>query len=315
MNHIASPAPARARCWRPAAIAAADSAPREPTRWTTHLDRQPAAAVGRRLRAADQRSVPPVEPDRAADRACQRRWPSRARAAVERVRHAAAADRRGTHRTQRGRRSRSLPRSDRVLTFGGKHAVTIPPGAPMLSDPVELDVAALGDVSVSLYLPEPTPPATFHWDARQTAYVGAGDQTGGDRVQSRHDADARACSCRRSRSKRRGHAAAWSRWAIRSPTATGRPSTATAAGPTSWPAPGRPGRRRAQRRHLRRAPAAGQDGQQRAGALRPRRAGAARRGGGRGADRHQRHRLERHAVRADRARPRAPTTSSPATAS
>ena len=47
----------------------------------------------------------------------------------------------------------------------------------MLSDPVDLDVAALGDVSVSLYLPEPTPPATFHWDARQTTYVGAGDQT------------------------------------------------------------------------------------------------------------------------------------------
>ncbi|MGO4223546.1 SGNH/GDSL hydrolase family protein [Lysobacter sp. TAF61] len=68
--------------------------------------------------------------------------------------------------------------SDRVLTFGGKPSVTIPPGAPMLSDPVELDVAALGDVSVSLYLPEPTPPATFHWDARQTTWVGAGDQTG-----------------------------------------------------------------------------------------------------------------------------------------
>lgn len=67
--------------------------------------------------------------------------------------------------------------SDRVLTFAGKPSVTIPPGAPMLSDPVELDVAALGDVSVSLYLPEPTPPATFHWDARQTSHVGAGDQT------------------------------------------------------------------------------------------------------------------------------------------
>ncbi len=37
---------------------------------------------------------------------------------------------------------------------------------------------ALGEVSVSLYLPEPTPPETFHWDARQTTQVGAGDQTG-----------------------------------------------------------------------------------------------------------------------------------------
>ncbi|MCF7221804.1 SGNH/GDSL hydrolase family protein [Marilutibacter chinensis] len=68
--------------------------------------------------------------------------------------------------------------SDRTLTFGGAEEVVIPPGAPMLSDPVELDVAALSRVSVSLYLPEPTPPSTFHWDARQTAHVGAGDQTG-----------------------------------------------------------------------------------------------------------------------------------------
>ncbi|MFC3552139.1 SGNH/GDSL hydrolase family protein [Lysobacter cavernae] len=68
--------------------------------------------------------------------------------------------------------------SDRTLTFGGQPSVTIPPGAPVLSDPVELAVAALGEVSVSLYLPSPTPPATFHWDARQTAYIGAGNQTG-----------------------------------------------------------------------------------------------------------------------------------------
>ncbi|HEY5803930.1 MAG TPA: SGNH/GDSL hydrolase family protein [Lysobacter sp.] len=68
--------------------------------------------------------------------------------------------------------------SDSAITFGGSTSVVIPPGAPMLSDPIDLEVAALGDVSVSLYLPEPTPPATFHWDARQTVYVGAGDQTG-----------------------------------------------------------------------------------------------------------------------------------------
>lgn len=70
-----------------------------------------------------------------------------------------------------------VPGSNRVLTFGGKTAVVIPPGAPMLSDPVDLDVAALSHLAVSLYLPDPTAPATFHWDARQTAYVGAGNQT------------------------------------------------------------------------------------------------------------------------------------------
>jgi lysophospholipase L1-like esterase len=63
-----------------------------------------------------------------------------------------------------------------VVTFGGKTSVVIPPGAPMLSDPIDLKIAALSHLAVSLYLPDPTAPATFHWDARQTAYVGAGNQ-------------------------------------------------------------------------------------------------------------------------------------------
>ncbi|HEY0199134.1 MAG TPA: SGNH/GDSL hydrolase family protein [Rhodanobacter sp.] len=66
--------------------------------------------------------------------------------------------------------------SDRTLTFGGQSSVMIPPGAPMISDPVELDVAPLSHLAVSMYLPQPTPPATFHWDARQTAEVTADDQ-------------------------------------------------------------------------------------------------------------------------------------------
>ena len=66
--------------------------------------------------------------------------------------------------------------SDRALTFGGQTTVTIPPGAPAISDPVELDVAPLGRVTVSLFLPEPTPPATFHWDARQATQIVAGNQ-------------------------------------------------------------------------------------------------------------------------------------------
>jgi lysophospholipase L1-like esterase len=46
-----------------------------------------------------------------------------------------------------------------------------------VSDPVDLAAPALGRVAVSLYLPQPTEPSTFHWDARQTAYVADGDQT------------------------------------------------------------------------------------------------------------------------------------------
>lgn len=66
--------------------------------------------------------------------------------------------------------------SDHALTFAGQPTVSIPPGAFAVSDPVAWTIDASSDLAVSLYLPEPTPPATFHWDARQTAYVGAGNQ-------------------------------------------------------------------------------------------------------------------------------------------
>ena len=73
-------------------------------------------------------------------------------------------------------RRRSRPGSDRALTFGGRPSVTVPPGAPVLSDPVDLAVPALGSVAVSLFLPEITPTTTWHNDGEQTAYIsGAGD--------------------------------------------------------------------------------------------------------------------------------------------
>ena len=59
--------------------------------------------------------------------------------------------------------------SDRALSFGGNPSVTIPPGAPVISDPVDLTVAPLGSVAVSLFLPEQTPLTTFHWEGVQTA--------------------------------------------------------------------------------------------------------------------------------------------------
>ena len=49
----------------------------------------------------------------------------------------------------------------RRLTFGGEASIVIPPGAPVLSDPVELGVAPLASVVVSVYLPDVTPVATF----------------------------------------------------------------------------------------------------------------------------------------------------------
>jgi lysophospholipase L1-like esterase len=68
--------------------------------------------------------------------------------------------------------------SDRALTFGGRTNAIIPPGAQLLSDPVELAVAPLGSITVSLFLPEVTPVTTWHNDARQTAFVVAGNKVG-----------------------------------------------------------------------------------------------------------------------------------------
>jgi lysophospholipase L1-like esterase len=67
----------------------------------------------------------------------------------------------------------------RPLTFGGSKSIIIPPGAPVVSDAVGLDVPPLSDVAVSLYLPASTDLETVHATGLQTAYVsGAGDFTG-----------------------------------------------------------------------------------------------------------------------------------------
>jgi len=70
-----------------------------------------------------------------------------------------------------GGTSEVVPASLRPLTFGGSKSVIIPPGAPVVSDPVEFNVAPLSDVAVSLYLPAATELGTVHATGLQTAYV------------------------------------------------------------------------------------------------------------------------------------------------
>jgi lysophospholipase L1-like esterase len=83
------------------------------------------------------------------------------------------------------------PSTERPLTFGGSGSVSIPAAAPFLSDPVDLQVAALSSVSVSVYLPEENPPCTCHATGMATGYVSAaGDFTRGsfepkERIQMR----------------------------------------------------------------------------------------------------------------------------------
>lgn len=64
----------------------------------------------------------------------------------------------------------------RSVTFAGKTAATIAPGARIISDAIDMPVNALAHLAVSLYLPEPTPLTTFHWDGRQRAQVASGDR-------------------------------------------------------------------------------------------------------------------------------------------
>ncbi|RWM93079.1 MAG: SGNH/GDSL hydrolase family protein [Mesorhizobium sp.] len=66
--------------------------------------------------------------------------------------------------------------TDKLVTFSGSERLSIPAGAPAISDPVELNVPARGDVVVSIFVADPTPIDTFHWDAEETGYIGPGNQ-------------------------------------------------------------------------------------------------------------------------------------------
>lgn len=72
-----------------------------------------------------------------------------------------------------------VPVSDRTLTFSGNPSAVIPAGGIILSDPVDLAVPAVGDLVISLYLPEDSGPPTQHATGLHTTYIsGAGDFTG-----------------------------------------------------------------------------------------------------------------------------------------
>jgi lysophospholipase L1-like esterase len=71
-----------------------------------------------------------------------------------------------------------LTGSDRTIRFNGSSTITIPAGALVVSDAVTLDVPALSDLAVSLYLPGDVAAATVHEAGLQTNYLSvAGDFT------------------------------------------------------------------------------------------------------------------------------------------
>ncbi len=65
--------------------------------------------------------------------------------------------------------------SDREVRFNGERSVAVPPGAIMLSDPVELEFPALADLAISLHLQKVPALLTGHPGSRTHSYVIPGD--------------------------------------------------------------------------------------------------------------------------------------------
>jgi hypothetical protein len=73
-----------------------------------------------------------------------------------------------------------VPGSERTVTFAGAASTTVPPGAPMLSDPVALPTRALARLRISLFLPAETGLCTCHANGNEAPRVADGDATGRD---------------------------------------------------------------------------------------------------------------------------------------
>jgi lysophospholipase L1-like esterase len=69
------------------------------------------------------------------------------------------------------------PQTLHALVFSGQASIVIPPGAMVLSDPVDLATPAFADLAVSLYLPIQTiTNITFHGAAQQTNFIQHGNE-------------------------------------------------------------------------------------------------------------------------------------------
>jgi len=78
------------------------------------------------------------------------------------------------HVAERAGGADTVPGTDRTLTFGGSPNVSIAKGESMLSDPVAMDVSALQELAVSIYLPSGSGHATVHGAAMQTTFIATG---------------------------------------------------------------------------------------------------------------------------------------------
>lgn len=67
------------------------------------------------------------------------------------------------------------PGSDAALTFSASQAVTIPPGADYVSDPISFPVAPLSDLAITFHTQGPPDEQTGHPGSRATSYFVHGD--------------------------------------------------------------------------------------------------------------------------------------------
>jgi lysophospholipase L1-like esterase len=76
------------------------------------------------------------------------------------------------------------PGSIQTVTFGGRNSVTIPVGAPVLSDPVAFPVTSGAEISISLYFPKRVATPTLHALALKRAVVSQhGDHTRAEKIE------------------------------------------------------------------------------------------------------------------------------------
>ena len=74
--------------------------------------------------------------------------------------------------------------SIQTITFGGHNSVTIPAGAPVLSDAVTFPVASGAEISISIYFPKRVATPTLHWLALKSAVVSQhGDYTRAEKIE------------------------------------------------------------------------------------------------------------------------------------
>lgn len=70
-----------------------------------------------------------------------------------------------------------VPGSSRDVTFSGRASATVPPGASLTSDPVDLAVHPLEELAISLYFSTIAVASTVHGMSLRRSYVAAGDAT------------------------------------------------------------------------------------------------------------------------------------------